>query len=123
MRLDNLEFRKCSYIGKAPEHIGWEICKWKPNNYYGRESEFIRDGDFYHPNDEHYDFVSIHKDCFKHPETSYTIASWSWNNRDECYDLFFCGDRPLQLTKEEWATFKRMLEYGFKQLNPTWYEE
>ena len=49
MRIDNLEFRKSSYLGEPPEHIGWEICQYQPNGYYGRESEFIKDGEFYHP--------------------------------------------------------------------------
>lgn len=122
MRIDALEFRKCSYLGEEPKYIGWEICKWEPNPYYKRESEFIEDGEFYHPNDKHYKFVSIHRDCFKHPETSYTIASWDWDKHEDCYELKFCGDRPLNLSNEEWLTFRKLLEHGFKQLNPWWYE-
>lgn len=124
MRLGNLEFRTSSYIGNPPEHIGWEICKWEPNEYYGKESKFIKDGEYYHPNDEHYNFVSIHKSCFKHPETAYTIAHWSYQEKDESYEFEFIGDRPICcLTDKEWITFKKLISYGFKQLNPYWYEE
>lgn len=124
MRKDNLEYRTCSYLGNPPEHIGWEICKWEPNNYYGRESDFIKDGDYYHPNSKNYNFVHvIHKDCFKHPESSYTIASWHWDDHEGCYDLEFCGNRPMLLSDKEWQTFRELLDYGFRQLNPSWYEE
>lgn len=123
MRKDNLEYRICSYLGNPPEHIGWEICKWEPNNYYGRESDFIKDGDYYHPNSKNYNFVHIHKDCFKHPESSYTIASWYWDDHEGCYDLEFCGNRPMLLSDKEWQTFRELLDYGFRQLNPSWYEE
>lgn len=121
MRIGNLELRKSSYIGTPPEHIGWDICKWKPNQYYGRESEFIKDGDYYHPNTESYKFVSIYKSCFKYPESCYVIASWRWDG--DCYILEFCGDRPIGLTDEEWITFKELLDKGFRQLNPWWYED
>ena len=123
MRIGNLEFRKCSYLCEPPEHVGWEICKWEPNSYYGRESEFIKDGEYFKPNDEHYSFVSIHKDCFKNPECSYTVASWHWDMHEDCYDFEFCGDRPISnLTEEEWITFRRLIDFGFKQLNPWCYE-
>lgn len=123
MRIDNLEFRQCSYLWDPPEHISWEICKWEPNNYYQREKDFILDGEFYHPKSDNYQFVSIHKDCFKYPETSYSIVHWVYNNSDDCYELKFIGDRPLNLSAEEWSNFKQLLEYGFKQLNPRWYED
>lgn len=118
MRIGNLEFRKSSYLGTPPEHIGYSICKWEPNRYYGREPEFIKEGDYYHPKNEDYKFINIHKDCFKSPETSYVIAIWDWNNHEECYDLVFCGDRPIKnLTDEEWLIFRKLLDKGFEQLN------
>ena len=123
MRIDNLEFRKSSCLGEPPEHIGWEICQYQPNGYYGRESEFIKDGEFYHPNDEHYNYISIHKSCFQSPETCFTIASWQWDDHEGCYDLRFIGNRPLNLTSSEWITFRKLLEHGFHELNPWWYEE
>lgn len=121
-RIGNLKFRQTSYLSEPPEHIGYEICKFEPNNYYGRESEFIKDGEYYRPDDKHYDFVKIHKSCFESPEISYTIASWKWNKHDNCYDLSFCGDRPLYLNNEEWKIFKHLLTYGFHKLNPNFYE-
>lgn len=123
MRVNNLEFREASYLGYPPEHIGWDIILWEPNSYYGKESNFIRDGEYYRPNNEQYSFVKIHKDCFKNPETCFVIASWKWDSREDCYDFEFCGDRPLRYLKDsDWTAFKELIDYGFKQLNPSWYE-
>jgi len=116
MRINNLEFRTCSYLFEPPEHIGYEICKWEPNPYYKKESEFIEDGDYYRPNDTKYSFVSISKDCFKNPETCYQIASWDWCI-EEYYIFSFCSDRPLKLTDSEWEDFIKLIKYGFKQLD------
>lgn len=116
MRKGNLEFRKCSYLGEPPEHIGWEICQWAPNSYYGRESEFIKDGEFYRPNDDKFNFVRIHKNCFKNPEVSWQIASFDYNDHEGCYEFSFCGDRPL--SKDiDWELFKEFVQYGFNKLN------
>lgn len=123
MRIGNLEYRKCTYLCEPPEHIRWEICKWEPNKYYGHESEYIKDGEWYHPNVENYKYIRIHRDCFKSPETSYQIASWKWNDHEDCYDFEFCGDRPLNLTDEEWMDFKALINVGFRRLNPYWYDE
>lgn len=123
MRIGNLEFRKSSYLGEEPEHCGYLVYKWYPNEYYGRETEFIKDGDWYRPNNEHYNFIKIDKDCFKHPESCYTIAHWNWNDREGCYDFEFVGDRPIDLTISEWNDFKTLITHGFHELNPRDYED
>lgn len=118
MRIDTLEFRKCSYLGEEPEHCGGEICKWEPNPYYGKESEFMKDGEYYHPNTGNYRYVSIHQSCFKHPERCCSIATWNWDNHEDCYKLQFVGDRPINLlTEEEWSIFRELVRYGFRELN------
>ncbi len=116
MRIKNLSFQKASYLCKPPEHIGYQICKWEPNGYYQRESEFTKvDSDFYcYPNNP---YCKVHKNCFKHPETNYAIACFKYNEHEECYELEFVGDRPMNLTKEEREIFWKLLEHGFKTLN------
>ena len=125
-RIGNLEFRKASYLcgeEDLPKHIGYDINKWVPNSYYGKESDFIKDSEFYRPNSEHYSFCRIHKDCFTHPEYCYSISRFYWDNSEGCYEFEFIGNRPTQLIEEERKVFWELVDYGFKQLNPWWYEE
>lgn len=116
MRIKNLEFREASYLGSPPEYIGYHIDKWEPNGYYQRESEFTRlNSEYYCYPDNHY--CKVHRNCFKHPEVSYAIASFHYNEHEECYELEFVGDRPMYLNNEEREIFWELLEYGFKFLN------
>ena len=119
-RIGNLEFCPASYLlpkEEWPEKPSWHIDYWYPNGYYGRESEFIKKGDWYLlPDNKH---CRIHKDCFKNPQCCMAIASFNYNENEGCYELEFVGDRPIQLTKEERDIFWELLEYGFKQLNDT----
>ena len=120
-RIENLEFAPASYLlpkEKWPENPAWHINYWYPNGYYGRESEFIKEGDWYI--DNRFGLKTrIHKDCFKHPQSSMAIASFNYNNHEGYYELEFIGDRPIQLTEDERTIFWELLEYGFKQLNNT----
>ena len=117
-RIENLEFGPASYLlpkEEYPKNPAWHIDYWYPNGYYGRESEFIKEGDWYlYPDNPH---CRVHKDCFKNPQSCMAIASFNYNNHEGCYELEFVGDRPIQLTKEERDIFWELLEYGFKQLN------
>lgn len=61
--------------------------------------------------------AKVHKDCFKHPQSSMAIASFNYDSHERYYELEFVGDRPLSLSKEEREIFWELLEYGFKQLN------
>jgi hypothetical protein len=114
-RINNLEFREATYLGSPPEHIGYHIDKWEPNGYYKRESEFIKvDSEFYCYPDNPY--CKVHRNCFKHPETSYAIAAFHYNDHEECYELEFVGNRPINLNEEERKIFWGLLEFGFKYL-------
>lgn len=115
MRINNLEFRKSSYIGNPPEHIGWEICLWESNVYYGHESDFIKKDNYYYCEDK--PWWKIHEDCFKHPESCFTIASWDY--KDGCYEFSFVGDRPIRYleTDEDWNDFRTLIKLGFSKLN------
>lgn len=120
-RIGSLEFRKAIYIGEEPEHPSYHIDRWYPNPDYGRESEYIKDGNWYrHPDYQNY---RKHKDCFKHPESCYTIASFVWDEHEGIYELHFVGDRPIELQKDERDVFWEIYEYGEKVMNSKNYEE
>lgn len=116
-RIDNLQLRKATYLGKEPEHVSYHIEKWEPNRYYGNEDKFIIDGNYYRYPDNEYGFVRIHKSCFRHPETCYSIASFDWDDHEGIYELRFVGDRPLDLSKEEREVFWQLIELGEEVLN------
>lgn len=118
-RIGNLQLRKATYLGKAPERPSYHIEKWEPNGYYGNEEKFIDEGDYYRHPDDAYMCVRIHKSCFKHPETCYSIASFEWDDHEAIYELHFIGDRPLYLSKEEREVFWQLIELGEKELNKT----
>ena len=118
-RIKNLEIRSATYLlpkDEWPEHIAWSIDYWHPNCYYGREDDYIKDGDWYRPKDHPYGY-RIHKDCFKHPESCFSIASFEYDSHEGSYELHFVGDRPFALDKEEREIFWELLEYGNKELN------
>lgn len=116
-RIGNLQLRKATYLGKEPEHVSYHIEKWEPNGYYGNEDKFIDEGDYYRYPDDDYRFVRIHKSCFKHPETCYSVATFEWDDHEEIYELHFVVDRPLHLSKEEREIFWQLIELGEEVLN------
>lgn len=117
IRISNIELREATYLVDPPEHKAWHIDRWYPNVYYGKESEYTKEGDFYRAKGEicH----TLHKSCFQHPEVCYAIAEFIWNNGE--YVFQYIGNRPLSLTKEEQEAFQEVIKYGFKKL--TCYEE
>lgn len=118
-RIGNLEFSPATYLlpkEEWPKHPAWHIDYWYPNAYYGRESEFEKDKDWYIDNRFGIK-CRIHKDCFKSPECCMAIAAFEYNEHEECYEFEFVGDRPLNITKEEKEIFWDLIKYGFEQLN------
>lgn len=117
-RIGNLEIRPASYLlpkDKWPKNPSYHIDYWYPNAYYGRESEFEKDGDWYYYPKHH--SCRVHKDCFKHEQSCFSIASFSYDEHEGFYELHFIGDRPLQLTKEEREAFWELIKYGNIELN------
>lgn len=115
MRIANLEFKEAYYIGSKPDKPSYHINKWECNPYYGNEDKYIREKDYYkHPDIEHF---SIHKSCFKNPETSHAVGCFYYDKHEECYNFEFVGDRPLYLTDEERVIFWRLIQHGFNILN------
>ena len=117
-RIGNLMFRKATYLGNEPDIPDWDIDYYYPNIYYGKEKDFIKDDrspDFYlYPNSHN---ARIHKDCFKHKEACFTIACFVYDKHEGFYNIKFIGDRPMNLTEEEWMIFRKLLKYGNEVLN------
>ena len=112
VKINNLELRKASYLTEEPEHPSYHIDLWYSNPYFGKESEFIEDGDYYTYKDRN--GFKIHKNCFKNPESCYAIASFDWDG--SMYELCFIGDRPLskEYNRDDFWT---LIELGYKLLN------
>lgn len=122
-RINNLEFKPASYLlpkDKWPDHPAWSIVKWHPNEYYNKQDEFIpikEDPKFYqHPK---FTFCKVHKDCFKYPETCYSIATFEYDSYENFYELHFVSDRPLDLNEDEIKTFWELIKFGNTYLNDT----
>ena len=115
LRIGNVCFRKATYLGNEPEFPSWHIDFFYPNPYYGKENEYKKDGDYYIKVNVEYP-INIHKDCFKHKETCYAIASFI-RDKEGYYELSFIGDRPLNLNKTDFDDFMKLVKYGNKKLN------
>lgn len=109
IRINDLEFKKCSYFGIEPEYVSYEIVKWEPNTYYNKESLFKKDGNYYISDIGNF---RIHKSCFKNKETCYSIAIYKYDDYENIYNIEFVDNRPLDLSDNEWITFKKLLEKG-----------
>ena len=115
LRINNLQLRPASYLCKEPPFPSWHIDFFYPNPYYGKESDYDKDGDFYiKPNTEIP--VRIHKDCFKYKESCYAVAAFE-RDSNGYYELKFIGDRPLNLKKKDFEDFMKLVKFGYKELN------
>ena len=113
IRIYNIELRKY-------DTDRYEIVQYYPNEYYGKESDYIFDGKetYKDPNRE---FVSINASCFKSPESCMTITSFDINyNEPDCW-LRFCGDRPLKLwtnqNKKPFDAFMSVVMFGYDTIH------
>lgn len=121
MRIDNLSLDKATYLGKTPEHITYQINRWLPNDYYGKEKDYIKVNDEFYQNLDTPKY-RIHKSCFVSPEISFTIAAFRWY-KDKGYILEFETDEPMRLNYSERQVFWKLLEEGFKILSKNGYSE
>lgn len=115
-RIGNLMFRKATYLGEEPEFPSWHIDFFYPNPCYGKESEYIKDGDYYVKDINNPYHIRYHKDCFKHKESCYAIASFK-RDKEGFYELSFIGDRPLSLNEKDIKDFWELVRYGNEELN------
>lgn len=117
-RIGDLEFAPATYLlpeEKWPKNPAWHINYYYANIYYGREDEFIKDGQWYLYPDNHH--CRVHRDCFKHKQSCMAIGSFEYDKSEGVYEFSFVGDRPLSLNENERKTFWELIEYGYKQLN------
>lgn len=119
-RIKNLEFKPCTYIGELPKHISFEIVKYYPNSYYGTESNFEKQGEFYLDGTHS---IRVHKSCFKSKENCYTILIFRYNEYNDDYIAEFVSDRYLDLNDDEWDTLHEILFVVNKYLNKHIYED
>ena len=88
-----------------PNYDHFEIVKWVPNSYYGKQDE-------YEPEvngmcrSKHYPTINVSGRFFTMKEICYTIAYFIGLDNDEYSpDLKFVGDRVFSLSKEEKELF------------------
>lgn len=102
---------------KRPKFSFFEIVKFYPNPYYGKESEYELNswGDGYRPKDSV--GINISKSCFKNKEVMYMVASWDNIDHDELTpDLKFVGNRVFELDSEEREAFMKLAEIGQREI-------
>ena len=97
-----------------PPFSFFDIVKYTPNPYYGKEDEYQWEGDnaskFF---GSAVGYITIHKSCFQHPETSYTLAYWENLDNDEIIpNLTFVGSRPFDLEESEHKIFWELAKIG-----------
>tara|TARA_R110000822_G_scaffold121475_1_gene255296 strand:- start:123 stop:494 length:372 start_codon:yes stop_codon:yes gene_type:complete len=103
IRIDNIE---CRF-----SHGRYDIIKWYPNDYYGKEEKMIEEEGY-----ERIEYGSggfgltkdhrtIDSSCFKNPESCYTIAYLEYDDDENCCDLTTVGPRLLKLKKKDRKAF------------------
>lgn len=113
IRIGNFEIKKTVYLFNNTEDIypSFDIVIWKPNNHYGKESEYIKDGDYYTKKDFG---IRIHKSCFENSEYCYSLARFVWEDHE--YVFQYIGSRPLELTDSERKIFDQLIKFGFDHI-------
>ena len=94
----------------------YEIVKWQPNCYYGKQEEYLEngwesDGGFLRLNN-----TSIQESIFNLPETSYTIATLHYDADEGCCDMKTVGPRLLELSKLLRDDFFAVYEYAEERI-------
>lgn len=113
-RIGNIQFRKSkSLLDKEY----FEIVRYHPNKEYKRESEynFDEESNRFWKYIEGTDIkVYYSASCFIHPESCYTLATFEDDpDTTNKYELKYCGDRPLELNKEEFDIFNEIVRWAY----------
>ncbi len=100
MRRNNIELQK-----PVGESKIFTIIKHQPNSLYGRENDYVKDGEWYVG-----EFCRYHENCFTKPESHYVIAFIENGIVD------FVGDRAIELElMQEMIDFLFLLRSGIKK--------
>lgn len=116
-RIGNIELRKglTFPIKDTPSKVYYEIVFWYPNTYYNKESEFIYVKETNNYYKEEFPNFRISADCFKHPESCYTLATLCTNRyHDEEPDIKSVGSRPFRLSEEDKKDFLEVIDHIYK---------
>ena len=113
IRIENIECRL--------SHNTYEFIKWYPNIHFGSEAQLVAEGyELVTYPDGDYEYTKnrlhINGSCFKHPESCYTIATISYNKKEDWTEVKSTGDRLLNLTKKERKSFFKVYEYANEQI-------
>jgi len=117
MRIGNIEFRLAKSLAYPSEDYVDIIC-WYPNSYYGREKDFIKDGEFYI--DREYPSIRTHESCFKNKESCYTVATI---DIEEEPDVCSVGLRAFNLSEEEYKNFLIIVKLAYQYAHELWSEQ
>ena len=79
----------------------YQIVKWRKNEYFGNEKDYILRGDYYQKKSDSNWSHKLHKSCFESPETCLVIAQWvDMDNDERKPNLEFVGSRPFDLESQ-----------------------
>lgn len=109
-KIGKLEFRIATYLSKTPTHPSYDIVRWFPNRFYGKESEYVKvdENNYRHPSVIDY---FINKKCFENPESCIVIATFYYNEGK--YHYRFIDNQGLSINPEH---LTKLVTYGKKQL-------
>lgn len=94
--------------------IYYEIVKFEPNPYYGKEHEYTYDEEegSYYKGDER---VRISPSCFKNAETCYVIASLDVDKHEYLeHNIISVGNRPFELNEDEMTDYIDICKYTYE---------
>jgi hypothetical protein len=105
IRINNIECRK--YTATKTDEVHYEIIKWEPNSYFGKEQEYRDNGyvDSFGGDFLEKDRTSIQKTIFNNQESCFTVAALLLNRKEPCTYLESVGSRLLDLSQEEIQDF------------------
>lgn len=109
-KIGKLEFRIATYLSKTPAHPSYDIVRWFPNRFYGKESEYVKvdENNYRHPSVIDY---FINKKYFENPESCIVIATFYYNEGK--YHYRFIDNQGLSINPEH---LTKLVTYGKKQL-------
>lgn len=97
----------------------FEIIKWEPNPYFGKQDEYELDGfgETWKRKDGTSSVGLVGESFFTKTESCYMLAHFADLNHDEvCPELRFCGGRPFDLSIEEMRDFMQAAKACYENI-------
>jgi hypothetical protein len=109
IKIGNIEFRTIRGL--------YEIVKWYPNAYYGKESEYtLLESGNYTVKGKNAEHVYIDKAVFKNPESCYTLAFLKKDDRNDDIRVELCWGRIFDLEDTDYADYNAVVRQAYKEL-------